>query len=152
MIVDFLRRKMFAYVETGMNLVDVRDVAEGHRLAAQKGRSGEKYILGHSNLTLKQIFDLLSQLTGIPSPANRMPHWVAEIYARLENVWAEKVLHREPSVPLEGVKLSRCKMWFDSSKAVRELGLPQTPVEDGLRRGVEWFRTHGYVGRPPGQV
>jgi dihydroflavonol-4-reductase len=152
MIVDFLRRKMFAYVETGMNLVDVRDVAEGHRLAAQKGRSGEKYILGHSNLTLKQIFDLLSQLTGIPSPANRMPHWVAEIYARLENVWAEKVLHREPSVPLEGVKLSRCKMWFDSSKAVRELGLPQTPVEDGLRRGVEWFRTHGYVGRPLGQV
>jgi dihydroflavonol-4-reductase len=152
MIVDFLRRKMFAYVETGMNLVDVRDVAAGHRLAAQKGRSGEKYILGHTNLTLKQIFDLLSRVTGVPSPTHRVPHWVAEVYARLENVWADKILRREPSVPLEGVRLSRHKMWFDPSKAVRELGLPQTPVEDALRRAVEWFRTHGYDGNPFRQV
>jgi len=152
MIVDFLRRKMFAYVETGMNLVDVRDVAAGHRLAAQKGRSGEKYILGHANLTLKQIFDLLSQLTGVPSPTHRVPHWVAEVYAWLENVWADKVLCREPTVPLEGVKLSRHRMWFDPSKAVRELGLPQTPVEDALRRAAEWFRTHGYAGSPFKQV
>jgi dihydroflavonol-4-reductase len=152
MIVDFLRRKMFAYVETGMNLVDVRDVAVGHKLAAEKGRTGEKYILGHANLTLKQIFDLLAQLTGIPSPANRVPHWAAEVYARLENVWADRILRREPSVPLEGVKLSRHKMWFDPSKAVCELGLPQTPIEEGLRRAVEWFRTHGYVGTLPEPV
>jgi len=150
MIVDFLRRRMFAYVETGMNLVDVRDVAAGHRLAAEKGQTGEKYILGHANLTLKQIFDLLSQITGIASPSRRMPHWVAEIYARLENIWADRILGREPSVPLEGVKLSRHKMWFDPSKAVRELGLPQTPIEEPLRRAVEWFGTHGYVPRSAG--
>jgi dihydroflavonol-4-reductase len=146
MIVDFLRRKMFAYVETGMNLVDVKDVAVGHRLAAERGSTGEKYILGHANLTLKQIFDLLSQITGIPSPSRRVPHWVAEVYARLENAWTNNLLGREPAVPLEGVKLSRHKMWFDPSKAVRELGLPQTPIEEGLNRAVEWFREHGYVG------
>jgi len=147
MIVDFMRGRMFAFVETGMNLVDVDDVAEGHILAAQRGRAGEKYILGHRNLTLKQIFDLLSQLTGISSPTRRVPHRVAEIYAYLENIWSDHILHREPAVPLESVRLSRQKMWFDPSKAVRELGLPQTPVEQALRRAVDWFRAHGYAGK-----
>ena len=145
MIVDFLRGKMFAYVETGMNLVDVADVAEGHILAAHKGRIGQKYILGHSNLTLKQIFDMLSRITNIPSPTHRVPHWVATTYARIENLWAQQVVHREPSVPLEAVKLSHHKMWFDASKAVRELGLPQSPVETALRRAVDWFKLHGSV-------
>src|SRR5262249_27311631 len=132
---------------TGMNLVDVEDVAEGHILAAQRGRTGEKYILGHRNLTLKQIFDLLSQFTGIPSPNRRVPHRAAEIYAYLENFWSDRLRHREPAVPLESVRLSRQKMWFDPSKAVRELGLPQTPVEHALRRAVDWFRAHGYAGQ-----
>ncbi|PYV38004.1 MAG: NAD-dependent dehydratase [Acidobacteria bacterium] len=145
MIVGFLRGKMFGYVETGMNLVDVRDVAEGHILAAKKGMVGEKYILGHSNLTLKQIFDLLSKLTGIPSPTKQIPHWMAETYARLENYWSDKIRHREPFVPLEGAKLARHKMWFDASKAVNELGLPQTSIEEALRRAVKWFLDHGYV-------
>jgi dihydroflavonol-4-reductase len=145
MIVDFLRGKMFAYVETGMNLVDVADVAEGHILAAQKGRIGEKYILGHSNLTLKQLFDMLSRIARIPSPTHRIPHWIAQTYARLENFWAEQVRHHEPSVPLEGVRLACHKMWFDPFKAVHELGLPQSPLEDALRRAVEWFKLHGYV-------
>jgi dihydroflavonol-4-reductase len=139
-IVDFLRGKMFGYVDTGMNLIDVRDVAEGHVLAALKGRPGEKYILGARNLTLKQIFDLLAQITGLRSPTTRVPHWVAETYARIENTWSVRIAGREPEVPLESVKLSRHKMWFDASKAVRELGLPQSPVEDALRRAVEWLR------------
>jgi dihydroflavonol-4-reductase len=145
MIVDFLRGKMFGYVDTGMNLVDVRDVAVGHVLAAEKGKVGEKYILGHCNLTLKQIFDLLSNLTGIPSPTKQVPHWMAETYARLENFWSDKIVHREPSVPLEGAKLARHKMWFDASKAVNELGLPQNPIEEALGRAIKWFREHGYV-------
>jgi dihydroflavonol-4-reductase len=145
MIVDFLRGRMFGYVDTGMNLIDVGDVAEGHILAAEKGKPGEKYILGNHNLTLKQIFDLLSQLTGIPSPTRRLPHWVAEAYATVENFWSETILQREPAVPLDAVRLARHKMWFDASRAVSELGLPQAPVEHALGRAVRWFQTHGYV-------
>ncbi len=147
MIVDFLRGKMFGYVDTGMNLIDVRDVAEGHVLAAGEGRAGEKYILGHSNWTLKEIFDVMSKVTGMPSPTRQFPHWAAEAYARLENFWAGSIARREPSVPVEGVKLSRHKMWFDASKAVRELGLPQSPVENALERAIKWFQDNGYVGR-----
>jgi dihydroflavonol-4-reductase len=145
MIVDFLRGRMFGYVDTGMNLIDVDDVAEGHILAAEKGKVGEKYILGYRNLTLKQIFELLSKLTGIPSPTRQLPHWVAEAYAKAENFWSETILQREPSVPLDAVRLSRHKMWFDASKAVSELGLPQGPVEHALGRAVRWFQGHGYV-------
>jgi dihydroflavonol-4-reductase len=144
-IVDFLRGKMFGYVETGMNLIDVRDCAEGHVLAAEKGRVGERYILGARNLTLKELFDGLAGVTEIASPKLKVPHWVAETYARLENFWAIDVAHREPEVPLESVKLARHKMWFDASKAVRELGLPQNPIEQALERAVGWFQEHGYV-------
>lgn len=144
-IVDFLRGKMFAFVETGLNLIDVKDVARGHILAAEKGRAGEKYILGNHNLTLKAIFDMLSQLTGIPAPAMRVPNWVASSYARCENLWSIRIRHRSPEVPLEGVKLARYKMWFDSTKARQELGLPQGPVDAALERAVHWFKAHGYV-------
>ena len=145
MIIDFLSGKMFGYVDTGLNLIDVRDVAEGHVLAAEKGRVGEKYILGNSNLTLKEILDLMSKLTGMPSPTRQFPHWVAEAYARLENFWSGRIARREPSVPLDGVKLSRHKMWFDASKAVRELGLPQSSIENALERAIKWFEEHGYA-------
>lgn len=144
-IVDFLRGKMFGYVDTGMNLIDVRDCAEGHVLAAEKGRVGELYILGGRNLTLKEVFDALASVTEIASPKMNVPHWVAETYARLENVWSINIARREPDVPLESVKLARHKMWFDPSKAVRELGLPQNPIERALERAVNWFREHGYV-------
>ncbi len=144
-IVDFLRGRMFAFMETGLNLVDVRDVAAGHILAAEKGIRGDKYILGNRNMTLKEIFDLLSRLTGIPSPRFRIPITVAAIYARLENFWSIRVRNREPQVPLEAVKMARQKMWFDSSKAVRELGLPQSPIENALERAVHWFKESGHV-------
>ena len=144
-IVDFLRGKMFGYVDTGMNLIDVRDCAEGHVLAAEKGSAGERYILGGRDLTLKELFDALASVTKIASPKMKVPHWVAETYARLENFWSINVARHEPDVPLESVKLARHKMWFDASKAVRELGLPRNPIERALERAVEWFREHGYA-------
>jgi dihydroflavonol-4-reductase len=146
-IVDFLKRKMFGYVDTGMNLIDVRDCAEGHILAAERGRAGERYILGGTNLTLKEMFDALAEVTDIPSPTMQVPHWVAEGYARLENFWAIQVARRAPDVPVESVRMSRHRMWFDSEKAVRELGLPQHPIAGALARAVEWFKEHGYVTR-----
>jgi dihydroflavonol-4-reductase len=144
-IVDFLRGKMFGYVDTGMNLIDVRDCAEGHVLAAEKGRAGERYILGGRNVTLKELFDILASVTDIASPRMKVPHWVAETYARLENFWSIDVARREPDVPLESVKLARHKMWFNPSKAVRQLGLPQSPIERALDRAVKWFRENDYV-------
>lgn len=146
-IVDFLKGKMFGYVDTGMNLIDVRDCAEGHLLAAERGQIGERYILGGVNLTLKEMFDALSGVTRIASPKMKVPHWVAENYARLENFWSINLARRAPDVPLESVKMSRHKMWFDSAKAVAELGLPQSPIKNALARAVEWFQEHGYVKR-----
>lgn len=143
--VDFLRGKMFGYVDTGMNLIDVRDCAEGHVLAAEKGLVGERYILGGRNVTLKEIFDMLASVTDVRSPTLKVPHWIAETYARFENIWSINVARREPDVPLESVRMSRHKMWFDPSKAIRELGLPQSPVEGALERAVNWFRENGYA-------
>ena len=144
MIVDFVNRRMPAYVDTGLNLVDVRDVAEGHALAAEKGRAGEKYILGNRDMTLKEIFDALGRLTGIPSPRIRLPHWIP-LAAAAVGTYASLLTGRQPRVPLEGVRMSRHRMFFDSGKAVAELGLPQSPVEDALARAVAWFRANGYV-------
>src|SRR5262249_46777595 len=104
-------------------------------------------ILGNQNLTLKEIFDLLSEITGIPSPKMRVPNWVAEGYARAENFWSIRVAGREPFAPIESVRMSRHKMWFDSAKSVRELGLPQNPIKAALARAVEWFRENNYVAR-----
>jgi dihydroflavonol-4-reductase len=146
MIVDFLNRHMPAYVETGLNLVDARDVAEGHLLAAERGRFGEKYILGNRNMTLKEILDTLARLTGLPSPGMRVPHWIP-LAAAAVDTFAARWTGRTPRIPLEGVRMSRHRMFFDSGKAVRELGLPQTPVEDALARAVAWFRENGYVVR-----
>ncbi len=144
MIVDFLNRRMPAYVDTGLNIVDVRDVAEGHVLAAEKGRVGEKYILGNRDMTLKEIFDTLSTVTGIPSPAIRLPHWIP-LAAAAAGTLAARLTGRPPRVPLEGVRMSRHRMFFDAGKAIRELGLPQTPVEEALARAVAYFRENGYV-------
>jgi len=146
MIVDFLGRRMPAYVETGLNVVDARDVAEGHLLAAEKGTPGEKYVLGNRNMSLKEIFDVLSSLTGIPSPGVRLPGWVPVAVGAVDTALA-RILPREPRVPLDSALMSRHRMYFDSSKAIRELGLPQSPVEAALERAVAWFRENGYVRR-----
>jgi len=146
MIVDFLNGRMPAYVDTGLNLIDARDVAEGHLLAAKRGRVGEKYILGNRNMSLKEIFDALASLTGLPSPRVRLPSWIPIAVGALDTAIA-RVAGREPRVALDAARMSRHRMYFDSSKAVRELGLPQSPLEDALARAVAWFREHGYVRR-----
>jgi len=143
-IVDFCNRRMPAYVETGLNVVDVKDVAEGHVLAAERGVTGRRYILGNRNMTLKEILDELARITGLPSPQVRLPHWVPLAAARADRLVA-RLSGRAPRISLEGAKMSRYRMYFDPSRAVRELGLPQSPVEPALERAVGWFRANGYV-------
>lgn len=144
-IVDFLNRKMPAYVDTGLNLIDVHDVALGTLLAGERGRPGERYILGNRDLTLQQIFQMLEAITGIPAPRVKMPYFVAYMAVGIENLIADKLLHRAPAHPFEGVKMAKYQMFFNPSKAVTELGLPQSSVEDALGRAVDWFRANGYV-------
>jgi len=146
MILDFLRGRIRAYVDTGLNLVDVRDVAAGHLLAADKGRPGEKYILGNANRTLDEILAMLAQISGMPRPRVRLPHWVPLAAATLSTRWAEWS-GGQPRIELDAVLLARHRMFFDASKAVRELGLPQTPVEQALERAVAWFREAGSIPR-----
>jgi dihydroflavonol-4-reductase len=143
MIVDFLYGRMPAFVDTGLNLVHVDDVAEGHLLALERGRVGERYILGHRNMTLREIFDLLGALTGLPSPRREIPLGVALAAGHVSQWWSDHVSHRPPRVPLEGVRMARKRMFFDSAKAVRELGMPQTPIDRALTEAVDWFRAHG---------
>jgi dihydroflavonol-4-reductase len=150
MILDFLNRKTPAYVDTGLNLVDVRDVVAGHLLAAEKGRVGRKYILGHRDMTLREIFETLGRITGLSAPRIRVPHWLPLGFAAVDTAFS-RLTGRVPRVPLEAVKLSKYKMFFDPSRAVEELGLPQTPVEEALGRAVEWFRANGYVRHPEGR-
>lgn len=143
-IVDFLNRKMPAYLDTGLNIIDVQDCARGHLLAAERGKVGEKYILGNENLTLRQIFALLAEITGLAAPRVRLPHTPLLLAAHL-NEGLARITGREPLIPLAGVQMARKFMFFDSTKAVRELGLPQRPAAESLRRAVEWFRAHGYA-------
>ena len=144
LIVDFLSRRLPAYVDTGLNLVDVRDVASGHLLAAEKGRAGEKYILGHRNMTLKEILEMLASVTGLPAPTLRLPHAIP-LAAAAVDTFVAGLLGRPPRISLESVRMSRHRMFFDAAKAVRELALPQSPVEDALARAARWFRENGYV-------
>jgi dihydroflavonol-4-reductase len=143
-ILDFLNRKMPAYLETGLNFIDVRDVAEGHLLALERGKPGEKYILGNRNMKLAEVFRLLEELSGLPAPRIRLPQRPVLALAYL-NQALSSVTRKEPAIPLEGVKMAGKFMFFDASKAVRELGLPQTPVEKAFADAVEWYRNHGYV-------
>jgi dihydroflavonol-4-reductase len=143
-IVDFLNRRMPAYVDTGLNLVDVRDVAEGHLLAAARGRVGESYILGNANLTLREILALVGRAVGQRAPRLRLPIWVPLAIAHLEAPLA-RWRGRAPRVPLDGVRMSKRKMFFDAGKAVRELGVPQSRIEPALERAVSWFVANGFV-------
>ena len=145
-IVDFLNRKMPAYLDTGLNWVHVRDVAIGHILAAEKGRIGERYILGNAegNLTMREAFLLLEQLTGVSAPKFQVPYAVAYAAACVDESLS-KLTGKPPKAPLAGVKMARYKMFFNPAKAITELGLPQTPPQKALEDAAQWFRENGYV-------
>ena len=145
-IVDFMKGRMPAYIETGMNLIDVDDVAQGHLLAMQKGRLGERYILGHAegNWTMKEALDVLAEITGVPAPGFRVPHFVALLAAHVDEAVA-RVSGKCPKAPLAGVRMAKYQMHYDCRKAIAELGLPQTPVEVALEKAVRWFREHKYA-------
>jgi dihydroflavonol-4-reductase len=144
MIVDFLNGKMPAYLDTGLNVIDVEDCALGHLLAAEKGRPGERYILGNQNMTLEQIFRELSILTGLKAPKIKVPHSLAMGAAHVSEFisrWNKK----PPMVEKEAVILAKKRMFFNSEKAVRELGLPQADARLALRKAVTWYLKNGYV-------
>jgi dihydroflavonol-4-reductase len=143
-IVDFMKGRMPAYIETGMNIVDVDDVAAGHLLAMEKGRIGERYILGNANLMLREVFEILSRLTGINAPSIKLPRLAILPLAYL-NLWMANMTGHPPRIPLEGVKMAKYNMHYDCSKAIRELGFPQTPPEVALEKAVRWFRDHKYA-------
>jgi len=149
-IVDFLKKKFPAYVDTGLNLVDVAECAQGHVAALEKGRSGERYILGGENLTLKQILDKLAAITGLPSPRVRVPYALALATGIVDEVFTGHILGREPRATMDAVRMGRKKMFVSSAKAERELGWKVVPVDDALRRAVEWFRENcpGIWGGP----
>src|SRR4051794_37782687 len=144
-IVDFLNRNFPAYVDTGLNLADVKEVARGHLLAMEKARPGQRYILGGENLTLKQILDKLSALTGLPAPTMKVPHAVAMGFAIFDQFFTGTILGKEPRATIDAVKMGRKKMFASSAKAERELGYKVLPVENALRRAIDWFQAHGYV-------
>jgi len=145
-VVEFLRRKFPAYVDTGLNLVDVVDCAKGHLLAMEKAVPGERYILGGENLTLKQILDKLAAITGLASPKIKLPYAVAFATGIVDTLVTGKILGREPRVTLDAVRIGRKKMYVTCAKAERELGWNPGPVDKALRRAVEWFRANGYAG------
>jgi dihydroflavonol-4-reductase len=142
-VVDFVRGKMPAYLDTGLNVVDVGDVAAGHLAACERGRVGERYILGAENLTLQQIFVALGEIAGRPAPKLRIPYGVAYAAGAISTAWAG-LTGREPRAPLDGVRMARKKMWARHDKAARELGYAPGPARGALERAVEWFRGNGY--------
>jgi dihydroflavonol-4-reductase len=144
-VVDFLNRKFPAYVDTGLNLVDVSEVAKTHADALEVGRPGERYILGGENLTLKQILDKMSAITGLPSPNARVPHALAMTFACFDQTITGRLLGREPRATVEAVRMGKKKMYASSAKAERELGFRVVPVYPALRAAIEWFRANGYA-------
>jgi dihydroflavonol-4-reductase len=144
-VVDFLKKKFPAYVDTGLNLVDATECARGHLAAYEKGRSGERYILGGENLALKQILDKLSAITGLPSPSIRVPYVLALATGVVDEVFTGRIMKREPRATIDAVRMGRKKMFVSSAKAERELGWKIVPVDNALRRATDWFRANGYA-------
>jgi dihydroflavonol-4-reductase len=144
-VVDFLKKKFPAYVETGLNLVDATECARGHVQALEKGRSGERYILGGENLTLKQILDRLAAITGLKSPTVKLPYVFAFATGVVDEMVTGRLLGREPRATIDAVRMGRKMMFVSSAKAVRELGWRTVPVDAALRRSVEWFCGNGYA-------
>lgn len=148
-IVDFLNKKFPAYVDTGLNLVDVDEIARMHLAALERGRFGERYILGGENLTLKQILDRLGAMTGLPSPTMKVAHAVAMAFAFFDEMVTGKLRGKEPRATVEAVRMGKKMMWASSAKAERELGWRVVPVSGALRDAVEWFVAKGYAPKPP---
>jgi dihydroflavonol-4-reductase len=144
-ILDFLKRKFPAYVDTGLNLVDVTECARGHVAALERGKTGERYILGGEDLTLKQILDKLGAITGLSSPTVKLPYFFAFAAAAVDETITGRILHREPRATIDAVRMGRTKMFASSAKAERELGWKLVPAENALRRAVAWFRSNDYV-------
>ncbi len=144
-VVDFLNRKFPAYVDTGLNLVDVQLVAAMHVAALDRGTSGERYILGGENLTLKQILDRIAAMTGLPSPTMQVPHAVAMTFAFFDEWITGRILGHEPRATVEAVRMGKKKMFASSAKAERDLGYQVVPVDLALRSAIDWFRAHGYA-------
>ena len=142
---DFARGRIPGYLNTGMNLVDVADVARGHILAMERGQPGERYILGNRNLTLSEVFGMLAAITGRPAPRLRFPFWFVTGLAYCDQWLEGGIMRRPPGIPVEGIKIARHPMYVSSRKAVEELGLPQSPVETALEKAVRWFTDHGYL-------
>jgi dihydroflavonol-4-reductase len=137
-ILRFLRRQMPAYVNTGLNLIDVEDVAWGHLLALEKGKTGDRYILGHENLSLKQLLDKLEKITGLKAPNLEIPYIIPLMVAGIDEFILSR-LGKVPSIPFDGVRMSRQLMYYDSSKAIQALGLPQSSIDQALKTAVNWF-------------
>ena len=144
-ILDFLNRKMPAYLDTGLNLIDVGDCARGHLLAEEKGVPGERYILGNRNMSLKEILLALEKITGLKAPTVQMPYWVAFAAGWVCESVSDHLTGTPPAVPLAGVRMAKYFMYFDSSKAVRELGLPQNSIETALEQAVLWYKDRSRV-------
>lgn len=144
-VLDFLKRKFPAYVDTGLNLVDATECAQGHLAALEKGRSGERYILGGENLTLKQILDKLAFITGLPSPKVKVPYAMALATGIVDELVTGRIRGREPRATIDAVRMGRKKMFVSSAKAERELGWKIAPVDDALRRAVQWFQANAYA-------
>ena len=147
LVLDYLRGRMFATVDTGFNLVHVADIARGHLLAMSRGRVGQKYILGGENYSLTEIFRMLARITGIRAPRVRLPHALLYLVA-LASEGLASATGQPPRVALAGVRMARTRMYVSADKAVRELGLLRTPVEQALRDAVDWFVGHGYAPSP----
>lgn len=147
MILDFINTKTPAYLECGFNLIDVRDVAAGHILAAEQGRYGERYILGHENMTLSELLQMIEEITGFVMPKMRIPYWVALTAGAFSEFLADYVTRRQPRAPLTGVRLARYPMYFDSNKAIKALGLPQNSLYQALTDEIDWLSRQGLITR-----
>ncbi len=143
-ILDFLNGKMPGYVDTGLNFVGVEDCAAGHLLISEKGKPGERYLLGAENLTLKGLLDLLAKITGLAAPSLKIPHGMALGVAYVNTAFS-RMIGKEPGIPVEGVKIAQHKMFVDASRTQRELGFEPGPVADALERAARWYVANGYV-------
>jgi dihydroflavonol-4-reductase len=144
LIVDFLNGKMPGYVDTGLNFVGVEECAAGHLLVAEKGKVGQRYLLGSENLTLKQMLDILAKITGLPAPSLKISHHVALGVAYASTIFS-RLVGKEPGIPIEGVRIAQHKMFVDCGRSQRELGFKAGPVAAALQRAVRWYETNGYV-------
>jgi dihydroflavonol-4-reductase len=144
-VLDFLKGKFPAYVETGLNLVDVKEVAQAHVSAYERAQPGERYILGGENLTLKEVLDKLSAISGIPSPTIKLPYAVAFVSGMFDTFFTGMVFRKEPRVTLDAVRMGKKKMWASSEKAARNLGWKPSPIDGALRRAADWFKANNYV-------